>query len=68
MNPATTGWVDHVVTPAGAFGFMLAEDVLDRYLITRIEGWTGSKTLRVLARTFLNPSRTLFPALRAVPP
>lgn len=59
MNPATTGWVDHVVTPAGAFGFMLAEDALDRYLITRIEGWTDSKALRVLARTFLNPSRTL---------
>jgi hypothetical protein len=22
----TTGWVDHVITPTGAFGFMVAED------------------------------------------
>ena len=27
-NPATNGWVDHVVTPVGAFGLIVAEDAL----------------------------------------
>jgi hypothetical protein len=59
LRPNTTGWVDHVVTPAGALGFMVAEDALDRYLIVRIESWTGNRLLRALARMALNPSRTL---------
>lgn len=59
LRPGTTGWVDHVVTPAGALGFMLAEDALDRYLIARIESWTGNRVIRSVSRTLLNPSRTL---------
>lgn len=59
MRPETSGWVDHVVTPAGALGFMVAEDALDRYLIVRIESWTGNRFLRAAARMALNPSRTL---------
>jgi hypothetical protein len=59
LRPNTTGWVDHVVTPAGALGFMVAEDILDRHLVVRIESWTGNPVLRVLARMALNPSRTL---------
>ncbi len=59
LRPGTTGWVDHVVTPAGALAFMVAEDALDRYLIVRIESWTGNRLLRALARMALNPSRTL---------
>jgi hypothetical protein len=59
LHPNTTGWVDHVITPVGALAFMVAEDALDRYLITRIETWTSNQFLRVLARTVLNPSRTL---------
>lgn len=59
LRPNTTGWVDHVVTPAGALGFMVAEDALDRYLIVKIESWTGNRLLRALARMALNPSRTL---------
>jgi hypothetical protein len=51
--------VDHVVTPIGALGFMVAEDALDRYLITRIESWTGNRVLRAAARMALNPSRTM---------
>ena len=43
----------------GALGFMVAEDALDRYLIVRIESWTGNRLLRALARMALNPSRTL---------
>jgi len=59
LNPATTGWVDHVVTPVGALGFMVIEDVLDRYLIVRIESWTNSLAIRAISRVLLNPSRSL---------
>jgi hypothetical protein len=59
LRSGTTGWIDHVVTPAGAFGFIVAEDALDRYLITRIESWTGNKAVKLIARVLLNPSRTL---------
>lgn len=59
LNPATTGWVDHVVTPAGGMAFIVAEDALDRYLIVRIERWTSSPMLRGVARVALNPSRSL---------
>ena len=59
LRPQTTGWVDHVVTPVGALGFMVLEDTLDRHLMTRIESWTDNRILLVLARITLNPSRTL---------
>jgi len=59
LRPGTTGWVDHVVTPMGALGFMVAEDAVDRLLIGRIESWTGNRALRAIARMVLNPSRTL---------
>jgi len=59
LNAATTGWVDHVITPIGAFGFIIGEDVVDRYVITRIESWTANRTVRAISRTVLNPSRTL---------
>jgi hypothetical protein len=59
MRPGTTGWVDHVVTPIGALGLMVVEDALDRFLIERIEKWTGNRVLRTTSRIVLNPSRTL---------
>jgi hypothetical protein len=59
MHPNTTGWVDHVVTPAGALAFMVLEDAADRYLITKIESWTKNKLIRATARVALNPSRSL---------
>jgi hypothetical protein len=59
LRPEKTGWVDHVVTPAGALAFMVAEDALDRYVITRIESRTENAFLRALARVALNPSRAL---------
>lgn len=59
LRPNTTGWVDHVVTPAGALAFMVVEDALDRYLIQKIEARTENKLLRAMARMALNPSRTL---------
>jgi hypothetical protein len=55
----TTGWVDHVVTPAGALALIVAEDALDRYFIRLVEGWTDNVVLRGLMRTLFNPSRTM---------
>jgi hypothetical protein len=68
LNPNTTGWVDHVVTPAGALAFMVAEDALDRYLITKIESWTRNGVIRAAARIALNPSRTLSNAVQGRSP
>ena len=42
LRPNTTGWVDHVVTPAGALGIMVVEDAIDRYLIVRIGPGPGT--------------------------
>jgi hypothetical protein len=68
LRPDTTGWVDHVITPAGALGFMVAEDALDRYLIARIESWTKNRFVRAVSRMVLNPSRTLSNAVQARAP
>lgn len=75
LRDGTTGWVDHVVTPAGALGFMVAEDALDRYFILRVEGWTSNAVVRAIVRTLFNPSRSLsntaqgrLPWFRAVRP
>jgi hypothetical protein len=68
LRPNTTGWVDHVVTPVGALGFLVAEDAIDRYLIVRIESWTRNRALRAIARMALNPSRTLSTAVQGRAP
>jgi hypothetical protein len=59
MDPKTTGWVDHVVTPAGAFGWMVAEDVLDRYVVQKFEARTQNKAARAAMRLLCNPGRGL---------
>ncbi len=59
LRPNTTGWVDHVVTPVGALGFMVAEDALDRYVIRWVEQRTTNRVWRASVRMLFNPSRTL---------
>lgn len=59
MQPDTTGWVDHVVTPVGAFGLIVAEDALDRFLVQWVEARTRNRVYRALLRLALNPGRTL---------
>jgi hypothetical protein len=59
LRPETTGWVDHVVTPAGALGLMVAEDALDRYFIQLVERRTSNRVLRASLRMLFNPSRTM---------
>ncbi len=59
LRPETTGWVDYAVTPAGAFGIMVAEDALDRYFIRWAEGHLPNRVGRAALRMLFNPSRTL---------
>jgi 2-polyprenyl-6-methoxyphenol hydroxylase-like FAD-dependent oxidoreductase len=59
LRPETTGWVDHVVTPVGAFGLMVAEDALDRFVVKWIEARTANRFFRASLRLIFNPSRTL---------
>ena len=59
MRPETTGWVDHVVTPLGAFGWIVAEDALDRFLTRWVEERVTHPLLRVTMRLVSNPGRAL---------
>lgn len=59
LRPNTTGWVDHVVTPVGALGFIVAEDALDRYFVRWLEKKTSNRVWRASVRMLANPSRTL---------
>jgi hypothetical protein len=61
-------YVDLVVTPVIGTGWLIGEDAVDRYLIARIERWTKNHTVRVLARSFLNPARSLSNLLRLKKP
>jgi hypothetical protein len=59
MRPETAGWVDYVVTPVGAFGFMIAEDALDHYLVRWIEAHVKNRVVRATLRLAFGPSRLL---------
>ena len=59
LRPETTGWVDHVVTPAGGFGLLVAEDALDRFFVEWVERRTGNVAFRASLRMLFNPARTL---------
>jgi hypothetical protein len=67
-NPSTGGWVDHVVTPAGGFVVMVAEDALDRYVVSRLEQRVGNALMHRLMRTALNPSRAIANVAAVRPP
>jgi hypothetical protein len=59
MRSETTGWVDHVVTPLGAFGLVVAEDVLDRFVVKWLEARATNRIWRACLRLIFNPARTL---------
>ncbi len=68
QRPETTGWVDHVVTPVGAFGLIVAEDALDRYFVKWVERRTGNRFYRASLRLMFNPARTMSNTLRGRAP
>jgi hypothetical protein len=62
-----TGWVELVTTPVGGFGWTLAEDVLDKYVVKKLEV-KNRNPLVLTADQFLTPSRGTANILRFRPP
>lgn len=58
------GFVDHVATPTIGALWMIGEDILDRYVIRAIEGRTENPWIRMMARGWLNPSRSFANMMR----
>jgi hypothetical protein len=61
---APPGLVDVVGTQAMGLGWMIGEDMLDRYLIKRIENRYRNPVVRAVARSMLNPTRSYANLLR----
>lgn len=62
-----TGWVELVTTPVGGSLWALAEDALDKHVITRLEG-VSRNPFALLSYQFLNPARATANILRFRPP
>jgi hypothetical protein len=54
----TMGFVDLVVTPIGGFGWIVAEDAIDRFVIRSLEKKWKRKGLIRFIRVALNPARS----------
>lgn len=52
------GVVDWVITPVVGMGWMVGEDVLDKYVVRRLEARTNNHFTRILLRGVLNPTRS----------
>ncbi len=62
------GMVDHVVTPTIGLGWQVAEDALDRFLIRKLEDRFENNWVRMMARSWLNPSRSMANLMRGEVP
>jgi hypothetical protein len=51
-------YVDIVVTPILGTGWLIGEDLLDRYLIRRLEGRINNRLAQIVIRGTLNPGRS----------
>jgi hypothetical protein len=60
----TMGLVDLIVTPLGGFGWMLAEDALDRFVVRRLEQKYRKRGLIRVFRVLLNPTRSFANLMR----
>ena len=58
-----SGLVDFFVTPIVGVGFMIGQDLLDNYVIKKLERKIHNQILAATLRVVLNPSRTLENAL-----
>ena len=68
LRPEHTGWVDHVVTPLGALGLIVAEDALDRFFVQWVETRVRNQVVRASLRLMFNPGRTLSNTASGRPP
>ena len=64
----TAAYVDLVVTPTGGLGMIVLEDVLDKYLLKKLEQRTVGIGKRRLYRVLFNPQRSLANFLRGKAP
>ncbi len=64
MGNSQSGAVDLVVTPLAGFGWQVGEDILDKYLIIKIESWTTNPVALMFARSVLNPTRAFANLMR----
>ncbi len=60
----TMGMVDFIITPIGGFGWMIGEDLLDRFVIRRLEKRSQSKARIRFFRVLFNPTRSVANLLR----
>ena len=60
----TMGMVDFIITPVGGLGWMLGEDLLDRFVIRRLEKRSQSKARIRFFRVLFNPTRSVANLLR----
>jgi hypothetical protein len=59
IDPATAGWVDHVITPIAGTGLTIAEDALDKFFIEWFERHVQNRVYRAALRCIFNPARTM---------
>ncbi len=57
-------YVDLVVTPVVGTGWLVGEDLIDRYLVQRLEDKISNRTARIVIRGFLNPTRSFANLMR----
>jgi len=57
-------YVDIVVTPVVGTGWLVGEDMIDRYLIQRLENKISNRTVQIVIRGLLNPTRSFANMLR----
>ncbi|MGH9768480.1 MAG: hypothetical protein ACREAB_13700 [Blastocatellia bacterium] len=62
------GYVDLVVTPVVGTGWLVGEDMIDRYLIQRIENCIRNRLAQIVIRGFLNPTRSFANLIRGKKP
>ncbi len=62
-----TGWVELVTTPVGGFGWTIAEDYLDKHVVTKLEEKSRNPVLLTIYN-FLTPARGFANILRFRPP
>lgn len=58
------GFVDHIITPVIGLGWMVGEDMLDRFVIVPFEKRVDNAFARMMMRSWLNPSRSFANLMR----
>lgn len=64
MTKGTMGLVDLVITPVGGFGWIVAEDAIDHFVIRKLERKWKRKGLIRFVRVALNPARSFANVMR----